>query len=296
MQHHVFWEIALKSFAEEIPPSPLSIFKCTTYEHIDQKERKIELLFENWPFALIGEGCSVNKNAGKVLTSDIGLLSPTTRCSAHAASGTMHQITTSKTMSIPEVVTFTSGIKPILKHFQLSGKSSALLQQCLEIMDMKPSKLMTWCPTWMVNLLECNTQDFVSYFWNASNNWCQRRRSILLSFANLRLSVSSIYDGDLEEVFVSKLLRKLDADEATLFDVFRLSETITNSMNDLKTPLFDSFLGGLSEDNYGNVKYMKFDEKGHKNSIMLNHQHQPSQRTMSKKNLPVKKAESSKGE
>ena len=41
---------------------------------------------------------------------------------------------------------------------------------------------------------------------------------------------------------------------------------------------------------------MKFDEKGHKNSIMLNHQHQPSQRTMSKKNLPVKKAESSKGE
>ena len=94
--------------------------------------------------------------------------------------------------------------------------------------------------------------------------------------------VSSIYDCYFEEVFVSKLLRKLDTDEATLFNVFRLSETITNSMNDLKMPLFDSFLGGLSEDNYGNVKYMKFDEKGHKNSIMLNHQHQPSQRTVSK--------------
>ena len=53
-------------------------------------------------------------------------------------------------------------------------------------------------------------------------------------------------------------------------------------MNDLKTPLFHSFLGGLSKHNYGNVKYMKFDEKGHKNSIILNHQHIRSQRTMSK--------------
>ena len=66
---------------------------------------------------------------------------------------------------------------------------------------------------------------------------------------------------DLEEIFVSKFLRKLDIDKVTLFDVFRLSETFTKSMNDLKTPLFDSFLGGLSEDNYGNVKYEKFDGK-----------------------------------
>ena len=96
---------------------------------------------------MVGDGCSVNKKAGEILTSHIGLLSPTTQCSAHATSGTIHWITTSKTMSVPEVVTFASGIKPILKHFKLSEKSSALLQQCLEIMGMKPFKLMTWCPT-----------------------------------------------------------------------------------------------------------------------------------------------------
>ena len=61
-------------------------------------------------------------------------------------------------MSVPEVVTFASGMTPILKHFKLSGKSSALLQQCLEIMDMKPFKLMTWCPTRMANLLECSAR------------------------------------------------------------------------------------------------------------------------------------------
>ena len=30
-----------KKFLEEIPPSPPSIFKCITYEHIDWEERKI---------------------------------------------------------------------------------------------------------------------------------------------------------------------------------------------------------------------------------------------------------------
>ena len=98
---------------------------------------------------------------------------------------------------------------------------------------------------------------------------------------------------DLEEVFVSKFLRKLDTDDATLCDVFRLSQTFTKSMNDLKTPLFDSFLGGLSEDDYGNVKYEKFDEKG--NTIMLNHQHRHSQRTMSKIELIDEESKELKG-
>ena len=36
-------------------------FKCTTYEHMDWEERKIEHLFENRPVAMVGDGCSVNK-------------------------------------------------------------------------------------------------------------------------------------------------------------------------------------------------------------------------------------------
>ena len=99
--------------------------------------------------------------------------------------------------------------------------------------------------------------------------------------------------ADLEELFVSNFLRKLDTDEATLCNVFRLSQTFTKSMNDLKTPLFDSFLGGLSEDDHGNVKYEKFDEKG--NTIMLNHQHQHSQRTMSKIELINEESKELKG-
>ena len=100
---------------------------------------------------------------------------------------------------------------------------------------------------------------------------------------------------DLEEVFVSKFLRKFDTDEATLFNVFRQPETFTKSMNSLKTPLFDSFLEGLSEDNYGNIKYEQFDEKGNKNTITLNHQYQPSQRSMSKIELINEEGKELKG-
>ena len=219
-----------KKFPEEIPPSPPSIFKCTTYEHIDWGERKLELFFENWPVALVGDGCSVNKKAGEILTSHIGLLLLTTRCSAHAASGTIRRITTSKTMSVPEVVTFASGIKPILKHFKLSGKSLASLQQCLEIMDMKPFKLMTWCPTRMANPLECSARILKMLFpicdMLAATGVKEEEASYFLS-PNC-LSILHMI-ADLEEVFVSTFLRNLDTDEATLFDVFRLSETFTKS-------------------------------------------------------------------
>ena len=44
-----------KKFPEEIPPLPPSIFKFTTYEHIEWEERKIGLLFENWLVAFVGE-------------------------------------------------------------------------------------------------------------------------------------------------------------------------------------------------------------------------------------------------
>ena len=199
----------------------------------------------------------------------------------------------SRTSCVPEVVTFASGIKPILKHFKLSGKSSALLQQCLEIMAMKAFKLMTWCPARMANLLECSARTVKILFpicdMLATTGVKEGEASYFLS--PICLSILHMMT-DLEEVFVSKFLRKLDTDEATLFDVFRLSETFTKSMNDLKTPLFDSF---ISEDNYGNVTYEKFDDKDNKNTITLNHQHRPSRRSMSKIELINEESKELKG-
>ena len=160
-------------------------------------------------------------------------------------------------------------------------------------MAMKAFKLMTWCPTPMANLLECSAQTVKILFpicdMLATTGVKEAEASYFLS--PTCLSILHMMT-DLEEVFVSKFSRKLDTDEATLFDVFRLSETFTKSMNDLKTPLFDSF---ISEDNYGNVTYEKFDDKGNKNTITLNHQHQPSRRSTSKIELINEESKELKG-
>ena len=61
----------------------------------------------------------------------------------------------SQTMSVLKVVRFAEGLQPILRNFTLSGKNSSMLNDALEIMEMKPIKLMTWCPTRMANVLDC---------------------------------------------------------------------------------------------------------------------------------------------
>ena len=128
----------------------LYLFKFCTLDAVDFQEKKNQL-FQNWPLALVGDGCSINRKAGEVLSEQIGLLSPTTRCSAHSASGSIKWMSSSQTMSVP----FAEGLQPILRNFTLSGKNSSVLNDTLEIMEMKPIKLMAWCPTRMGNLLDC---------------------------------------------------------------------------------------------------------------------------------------------
>ena len=93
-------------FPDTIAPSDLPvIFKCTEIESCDFENKNIELRFDEWPVALVGDGCSVNSKAGETLLHWFGLIAPTTRCSGHAASGSIRRLTTSKTMqvSVPNV-------------------------------------------------------------------------------------------------------------------------------------------------------------------------------------------------
>ena len=143
-----------KKYPDIIAPSNLPlIFKCTTIQKLDLDAEVIELRFDEWPVALVGDGCSVNPKATEFLTQVFGLLSPGTICSGHSAVGSIRRMTTSKTMQVEAVVTFTEGIRPVLRHFQLSGKSSSILNDALEIMEMKPLKAVTWSPTRMGNVV-----------------------------------------------------------------------------------------------------------------------------------------------
>ena len=64
------------------------------------------------------------------------------------------RMSSSQTMSVPQVVIFVERLQSILKNFTLKGKSFSLLNDALEIMEMKPITLTVWCPTRMANLLD----------------------------------------------------------------------------------------------------------------------------------------------
>ena len=74
-------------------------------------------------------------------TEQIGVLSPTIRCSAHATSGNIKQMSSSQTMLVPDFVIF---VERLLRNCALSGKSSSVLIDALEIMEMKSIKLIVW--------------------------------------------------------------------------------------------------------------------------------------------------------
>ena len=113
---------------------------------------------EDWPVAILADGCPTNTAASNLLTEYFGLLSRSIRCVVHAADGPVKRMTNSKTINFPDLSEFIPTLKAILRHFQLSGKSTALLNEVLEMKDIKTNHMMTYCPTRMSYPLTTSTE------------------------------------------------------------------------------------------------------------------------------------------
>ena len=61
-------------------------------------------------------------------------------------------------MNVPEITEFVPFFRTMLRHFQLSGKSTSLLNDALEVLEMKSIHMMTFCPTRMCYLLSACAQ------------------------------------------------------------------------------------------------------------------------------------------
>lgn len=177
-------------------------------------KRKLVLLFSNWPVALIGGGCSVKKLAGENLEDQVGLICPTTRCTSHTVTELILRLNTSKTMCIDKMVTFALRLKPILKHFKLSGKNTALLYEALEVLEAKQIKLMTWCPTRMCNLLQCSSCMVVLLLPLCDTLVTAQLKEETDYFLSLVCPSILYLFADLNQAFVELFLHKLDTDEA----------------------------------------------------------------------------------
>ena len=70
------------------------------------------------------------------------------------ADGSIKRMVNSKTVNVPDITEFLPYFCTILRHFQLSGKSLTLLNEALEILELKTIHILTFCPTNMNYLLQ----------------------------------------------------------------------------------------------------------------------------------------------
>lgn len=61
-----------EEFPEAIPPIVSPFLACCSLVEVDLNAKKLDLCFDNWPVAFVGDGCSVNKLAGEKLAEQIG--------------------------------------------------------------------------------------------------------------------------------------------------------------------------------------------------------------------------------
>ena len=268
------------SMDEELQiPIPPVYFKCCVIENIDMQGKKITLVMMFWPVGINADGCSVNNLASVKLVNVYGLVTPSARCGSHAADGSIKRMAKSQTYCVEEVKVLAEFFAKILRHFQLSGKSTCLLNNALSALDMKPIHMMTWCPTRMSNLLTCASQVAKGNLLPlcdvmASCNVKPDERDYLMS-PNGMILLHLL--ADLETAFVPKFLRKLDGDKALVIEMFCTSQKLLNSLDDFKSPLADRFLNGLAMDEYGNVVYY-VDTANGKQNITLNTSARPRRR------------------
>lgn len=62
---------------------------------------------------------------------------------------------------------------------------------------------------------------------------------------------------DVQGLFIGSFLRKLDADNELLIEVFSDSERMIDENGNLRTPLHDAFLACLFKDGNGNILFKK---------------------------------------
>ena len=234
--------------------SPREYFKCCTVINIDYDIRKMELLFDNWPVCIAADDCATNSAAVVVLVNKIGILSPGTRCSAHAAHGSERRLAISETMSVQEVVEYATNLRSVLKHFKNSGKSLCLLNDALKLLEMKQMKALVWCPTRMGYILTSSkkyTELLVPLADVLAS--CDIKKENASYFLSPQCIAIMHILGDVEEVFMEKFIRRLDGDNSVIIDVFHESENAVAALNNIKMTPFNLFVDGLTKDYNGNI-------------------------------------------
>ena len=181
----------------------------------------------------------------------------------------------SKTMNFPDLSDFIPTLKAILHHFQVSGKSTALLNEALEMMDLRTIHMMTYCPTWMSYLLTASIQIvnllvLLSDVLATTN--IREERSLFMSPKGMIL-VHLL--ADLKKIFFKNYVKILDYHDGLIISSYQISISFAEKMKDFETKLTDNFVENLKEDIKGN-SITEIKKKVSVHSINLNFTNKPS--------------------
>ena len=114
---------------------------------------------------IMADKLSQNLSAINKLTTLLELLCPSLHCTVHAADESIKRLTNSRIINVPEVSEFlpASALQSILMDFKFRGKSTAMLNDALEGLDMKTVHMMSFCPTRMFYILTKCEQTVVNF-------------------------------------------------------------------------------------------------------------------------------------
>ena len=104
---------------------------------LDVDNKEIHITLQNMPVANTGDGVASNQKAARLLAKCYGIQTLSFWCATHSTDLVLKRMATSKTMCVPEVVTTYESLRPVVKHFELSTKSKAILDEAIEILDLR---------------------------------------------------------------------------------------------------------------------------------------------------------------
>ena len=261
-------------FPDQLIPKPPSYFKLGKLGDIEDEGKKIHInLSDDMPICNTGDGVAVNVKAARVLRDCYGMLSPDLRCAAHIADGVLKRLAKSKTMSVAEVTELYTCLRTIIKHFEASIKNKELLDECMEILEMSPVHLISWCQTRMAHFLSaCRlVNESLVALYDVMYN-----RKIRVDERDVFFTANNIYIvkvlADIEPFFQKLYLRKADKTSCLASTVYNTQQSFADTMKAIATPSADKFHDSLFFDENGNLMcIIKVGDNEH--TLLLNHPH-----------------------
>ena len=163
-------------------PNPTHLFKLGSLENLDSNKKIVEIVVPNWPVKLMTDGCATNVCASRNISQQLGLLSPSVRCSSHTADGTIKRISTSKTRNVSQITEFLPTFCTVMRFFLAKQRKSSIIKwraASVECERSPPDDLFLYSYSILVNCLLTSCASHVFYLWRYDISRLEMREKVI---------------------------------------------------------------------------------------------------------------------